>query len=342
MSTFDIRCEKEVQTPHEGLVADCFGSPSPLQTSVLFIVFNRPETTRKVFEEIRKAKPPRLYVAGDGPREERDGEEQKVRKVREIVDQVDWECDVKQLFREKNLGCKNAVSEAITWFFENEEQGIILEDDCLPDQSFFWFCEELLLRYSDNNKVFAITGDNFQKDNKRGAASYYFSKYNHVWGWASWRRAWQNFQIDMSFWPKWRDSSSWKSLHPDPAERRYWKKVFDKVYRNEIDTWDYQWTASVWYKRGLTATPNFNLISNIGFGTDATHAKSSSNCHACMPVTTLSPIFHPHDNLVIQDVIADKYLFEHHFSSLKIRSIRVLISPFGQILRKILSVFSKI
>lgn len=157
----------------------------PLKTAVLFLVFNRPETTKTVFEAIRKAKPKRLYIAADGPRKHREGENEKVSSVRQIVTYVDWPCDVKTLFRDENLGCKSAVSGAITWFFNHEEEGIILEDDCLPHPDFFPFCESLLKRYANDERIWVITGNNFQNGIQRGEASYYFSRYNHVWGWAS-------------------------------------------------------------------------------------------------------------------------------------------------------------
>ena len=160
-----------------------FVPPHPLNTAVLFLIFNRLDTTKQVFEAIRQAKPPRLYIAADGARSSREGEAEKVQAVREyIIQNIDWECEVKTLFREQNLGCKYAVSGAIDWFFENEEMGIILEDDCLPSQSFFWFCEELLERYKDDMRVWHIGGSNFQNGIKRGDGDYYFSKYNTFFG----------------------------------------------------------------------------------------------------------------------------------------------------------------
>ena len=156
-----------------------------LETPVLFLVFNRPDTTAQVFEAIRQAKPPRLYVASDGAREDKEGELEKVKQVREIVSQVDWNCEVKTLFRDKNLGCKIAVSSAIDWFFEQEEMGIILEDDCLPHPTFFRFCQELLERYRDDERIGMISGNNFQFGRKCTDYSYYFSMYSHIWGWAS-------------------------------------------------------------------------------------------------------------------------------------------------------------
>ncbi len=246
----------------------------PCSTAILFLVFNRPETTARVFEAIRTAKPPRLYVAADGPRAKRKGEASTVAKVRQIATAVDWPCEVKTLFRDENLGCKRSVSEAITWFFDNEEQGIVLEDDCLPHPDFFGWCETLLNRYAHDDRVWVITGNNFQHGIRRGEASYYFSRYNHVWGWASWRRAWQKSDMAIAFWPEWKKSESWKASWDDGVARAYWEKIFERTYRAEIDTWDYSWTASVWYHGGLTATPNVNLVSNIGFGKDPQHIQS--------------------------------------------------------------------
>jgi len=179
-----------------------FSPPCPLHTPVLFLVYKRPDTTRQVFEAIRQAKPPRLYVAADGPKKNVPGEAEKVKQVREIISNgVDWDCEVKTLFRDENLGCKYGPVEGINWFFKNEEEGIILEDDTLPSQSFFWFCQELLERYKDDTRIMVISGDNFQNGITRGTCSYYFSRYNHIWGWASWRRAWKYYSVDMKLWP---------------------------------------------------------------------------------------------------------------------------------------------
>ena len=286
-------------------------APEPLQTAVLFLVFNRPDTTARVFEAIRQAKPPRLYVASDGPREGREGEVDRVSHVRSIATAVDWPCEVKTLFRATNLGCKYAVSVAITWFFEQEERGIILEDDCLPHPDFFSFCETLLKRYDDDGRVSVITGTNFQNGIQRGDGSYYFSRYNHVWGWASWRRAWQYYDRDLSFWPEWRRSESLLTDFPDSVERRYWEKIFDRMHAQQIDTWDYQWTASVWYHGGLTATPNVNLVSNIGFGEDSTHTKSADSPLAGMETSAIGNLTHP--SIVACDQVADRYVFDQNF-----------------------------
>lgn len=251
-----------------------FTPPHPLKTAVLFLVFNRLDTTKQVFEAIRTAKPPRLYVAADGARESREGEAEKVNAVREyILSNIDWECEVKTLFREQNFGCKMAVSGAITWFFSNEEMGIILEDDCLPTQSFFWFCEELLEKYKDDMRVGQISGDNFQKGIKRGEADYYFSIYNHIWGWASWANRWKNYDVSLN---TFENANFINHLIEEKNTNQYWKNVFDEMTEQKIDTWDYQWTFTLWNQNQFTILPNVNLISNVGFGADATHTIGDS------------------------------------------------------------------
>ncbi|MBM9614405.1 hypothetical protein JWJ90_08885 [Desulfobulbus rhabdoformis] len=302
----------------------------PLNTAVLFLVFNRPETTVRALKAIRKAKPLRLYVAADGPRKEREGEPERVAKTREIATAVDWPCEVKKLFRKDNLGCKNAVSSAITWFFEHEEQGIIIEDDCVAHPDFFTFCDGLLERYAEDERVWVVTGNNFQDGRKHGDSSYYFSKYNHCWGWATWRRAWQHYQGDLPFWPQWQDSNDWLKKTPDQLERRYWNTIFDQVMAGAIDSWAYLWTANVWHGGGLTATPNANLVTNIGFGPDATHTLTATEQDG-VPTQPLGPLTHP--SLIEQDRHADQYVFDHHFGGIHQRLHRRMIDLPKRIIR---------
>ena len=295
------------------ITSKTFTPPHPLKTAVLFMVFNRPDTTKQVFEAIRKAKPPKLYVAADGPRADKTGEQEKCEQVRRIATQLDWDCEVKILFREKNLGCRIGVSSAIDWFFENEEEGIILEDDCLPSQSFFWFCEELLERYRDDMRIMAVSGDNFQKGPARNEFSYYFSRFNHCWGWASWRRAWSYYEKDMQSWPYIRDNDYMQDILLDKAAVKYWGKIFETAYRNEIDSWAYRWTFSCWVQNGLTVLPNVNLVSNIGFDGDATHTTGKDNANSQISVFNLSfSLKHP--NWMIKDKRADDYTQKTHFN----------------------------
>ncbi|MGK5094018.1 nucleotide-diphospho-sugar transferase [Deltaproteobacteria bacterium TL4] len=268
-----------------------FIPPQPLETAVLFLVFNRLSTTKQVFETIRQAKPPRLYIASDGARKTKPDEEEIVKSVRIFITQsIDWDCEVKMLFRDTNLGCKYAVSSAITWFFEHEKMGIILEDDCLPSPSFYGFCEELLEKYKDDMSVWHIGGSNFQEDNMRGDASYYFSCYSHVWGWASWANRWQSYHVELD---QIQDDSFIKSTFNDRKIYDYWSKTFIKVKNKEIDTWDYQWTFTLWHNNGLSIIPNVNMISNIGFGKDATHTTSLNDKNSKKIRGNILNIIHP-------------------------------------------------
>lgn len=268
---------------------------TPLQTPVLFLVFNRLDTTQRVFEQIKKAKPPRLYIGADGARVTKEGELEKVEEIRQyILGNIDWECEVKTLFRDKNLGCKKAVSSAITWFFEHEPQGIILEDDCLPVQSFFWFCEGMLNHYKDDKRVWHISGDNFQNGVKRGDGSYYFSRYTHIWGWATWADRWQEYDVDLKSFEEFGNQNMIADIFDNPSEQRFWLKTFKEVKEGKIDTWDYQWSYCAFANNGLCILPNVNMISNIGFGENATHTHDLESEMANIESKEIDfPIVHP-------------------------------------------------
>jgi hypothetical protein len=272
-----------------------FNLPQQLNTAVLFLVFNRLDTTRQVFEAIKLAKPPRLYIASDGARSSRDGEDAIVQSIRDyVLTHVNWDCEVKTLFREKNLGCKYAVSGAIDWFFEHEEMGVILEDDCLPDASFFQFCQELLELYRYDQRIGIISGDNFQFGNRRNDESYYFSKYVHIWGWASWRDRWAgHYDVAMTRWPRIRDEGWLLDIVGNPREADYWENIFGRVYRGEIDTWDYQWVFANFLGGRLNIMPNVNMISNIGFNDNATHTTVGNEMDNMTRSSLDFPLVHP-------------------------------------------------
>lgn len=256
---------------------EIFVPPHPLNTAVLFLVFNRLDTTKQVFEAIRQAKPPRLYIAADGARATKEDEAEKVQAVRDyVIENIDWDCEVKTLFREKNLGCKYAVSGAITWFFENEQQGIILEDDCLPSQSFFWYCEELLTKYKNDNSVYLISGDARGPESFGMREDYGFCKYPLIWGWASWARAWKDYDPEMSDWPTQREILPSEISNYKPTVR-FWKNIFEKMHNKEINTWDYQFSYLLLKNKGKCIVPKLNLITNVGFGVDATHTFSTDS-----------------------------------------------------------------
>jgi hypothetical protein len=242
-----------------------------LNTPVLFLIYRRSDTAKKVFEEIKKARPKKLFIAADGPKE---GEEEKCQRARDIVmNNIDWECKVKTLFRDKNLGCKYAVSGAIDWFFHNVEEGIILEDDTLPNQSFFRFCEELLERYRDDERIMHISGYNHFGELKNYKYSYVFSKYTPIWGWATWRRAWQFYDVNISTYPQFKEEGQIYNIFRTERERKHRIKILDKLYNNKIDTWDYQWNYCVRINNGLSIIPVKNLVSNLGLSGESTHTK---------------------------------------------------------------------
>jgi hypothetical protein len=258
------------------IVDQSMSVPDSFTTPVLFLIFNRPETTKQVWEVIQSVRPKHLYVAADGPRSTRPEDIEKCKQARAIV-QPDWDCELKILYREENLGCRNAVSQAITWFFNEVEEGIILEDDCLPDPTFFNFCSVLLEKYRNEPSIMHIGGCNFQYGKKRGEGSYYFSKYNHIWGWATWRRAWESYDMDMKDYPLLKNQKTWREVFFNEYEEKKWRPKFQSVYDNKYDTWDYQWTFAIWKSKGLAVTPQVNLISNIGFDKNATHTISKNN-----------------------------------------------------------------
>lgn len=285
-----------------------------LETPVAFIVFNRPDVTRLVFKAIRAAQPKMLLVVADGPRKNRPGEGALCAETRAIINEVDWPCDVRTNFSEVNLGCKNRVASGIDWVFEVVPEAIFLEDDCLPDPSFFRFCEEMLRYYRDDERVGLVAGSNFQFGKQRGKGSYYFSKYMHIWGWASWRRAWKTYDREMLSWKSEREASGVFDSFPfSKVEKAHWARDFDRVADGELDTWDHQWTFANWIRGRLAVMPNVNLISNIGFGrTDATHTVGVS-LEANLPrVAMRFPLKHP--AWVKQDSLADGFTRMRQFS----------------------------
>ena len=266
-----------------------------IQTAVAFFIFNRPEPTQKVFQAIRRLQPPVLYVVADGPRSGRDGDVEKCRETRGLLNQIDWPCDVHTNYAERNLGCKWRMASGLDWIFSKEEKAIILEDDCVPDQSFFRFCEELLTRYRDDQRVMTICGGNYQNGQVRSNDSYYFSKYPRIWGWASWRRAWQYYDINMQLWPLIRDGKWLLDICSGNVKAaQFFHNIFETAFRQKIDTWDYQWLFAHFLHRGMTIIPNNNLISNIGCGVDATHTTLASDPCANLPLASMSfPLQHP-------------------------------------------------
>jgi len=282
----------------------------PHKTPVLFCIFNRPQPTGEVFEKIRKAKPSQLFIASDGPRSNHPDDAANVVAARKIAQQVDWDCDVKTRFLSENLGCKKAMASAISWAFEHTEQLIILEDDCLPDDSFFGYCETLLEKYRDQEDVMMVSGNNFQPS-PRSDASYYFSRYAHIWGWATWKRAWQRFDLDVSSWPQLKREKKLKQIFSDPQEYAHWSQTLDSQHAGNIDTWDFPWAYAVWANNGMAILPEKNLVTNIGFGAEATHTTDPESKLAGIPACNIGPLLHPIKTVVNET--ADRYTWKSVF-----------------------------
>jgi hypothetical protein len=262
-----------------------------MNTPVAYIVFNRPESTQRVFAEIRRARPETLFIIADGPRDGVPADAEKCAAVRAIVENVDWPCTVHRLYSKVNLGCKVRPASGIDAVFQEVEECIILEDDCLPDPSFFPYCAELLARYRDDTRIMCVGGSNFQEGQTRGEASYYYSLFAHSWGWATWRRAWKKFDVDMPLWPAFRDSGMLGRLFGNANDVRFWTREFDAVHSGRLNTWDWQWMFACWSQSGLVCLPNVNLIENLGFGEDATHTEGDT---LAVPRRTLTfPLRHP-------------------------------------------------
>lgn len=268
-----------------------------MQVPVLYIIFNRLDAVKNSFEAIRVAQPSRLYIAADGPRKSREGEAGRCEEVRRwVLSHIDWDCEVHQRFQETNVGCGRHPASAISWLFENEECGIILEDDCVASPSFFPFVDEMLEKYKDDKDISIVCGSNFDKMHRFQAkeADYFFSKISYTWGWATWKRNWMDYDYTMQAWNTTNKSRLLKWLFDEPEYREYWRYIFDTTaLRQPEDIWDYQFFFSCYRKRQMAIVPNVNLISNIGDGTDATHT-NESNGRLGMEVKDLTfPLKHP-------------------------------------------------
>jgi hypothetical protein len=278
---------------------------------ILVIAFNRPDHLSVLLDRLREVKPTKIYLAVDGPRENKPGEQQSVQDCRDMAESIDWPCTVVTNFQERNLGCGLGVSTAITWFFQNEERGVILEDDIIPDPSFFPFCEELLKRHQDDPKVFAISGCNFVPPQEISTpGDYRFSQIPHIWGWATWRDRWNKYSLDIN---GWRDDlpslKLWNRSGRSIPATIYWAGTFELLARKEVDTWDGQLVFMCMKNEMLTATSNANLIENIGFNEQATHTFEDRD--ELQPIT---PVALPLSQQEIQlDKRADAWTRRNHF-----------------------------
>lgn len=281
-----------------------------METPVLFCIFNRPQVTAEVFEAIRLQRPKRLLVVCDGPRPDRPGEAELVEESRAIIHQTDWDCEIETCYSEENLGCRLRMASGLDWGFSRAERLVILEDDCLPHSTFFEYCERLLDRYADDSRIGMISGNNFQPE-PLSEESYYFSRWTHIWGWASWRRAWQHFDLNISLWPEVREQGLLSGMVDSDEEEQYWQTIFDEVYAGNIDAWSYSWMFACWLHGMLSVLPQRNLVSNLGFGPDATHTISADSPLAMMETFPNRLTRHP--NFVVRNRRADAASFRSLF-----------------------------
>lgn len=291
-------------------------------TPIVLILFNRPDTSRQVFEMVRCVRPKKLLVIADGPRTERPGETEKCAIVQSLIKKVDWPCDLLTNISPHNMGCKLRVSSGLDWVFQNVDEAVILEDDCLPNHSFFRYCAELLALYRNDERIMHIGGANFQFGKIRGDGSYYFSRKAHVWGWATWKRAWKHYDVTMKDFPLYRQLGAIEHVVPNKMMQKVMLGDFTRTYENKVDTWDYQWTFSLHQQNGLSIIPNVNLVSNIGFGEGATHTTESENVFANVPTVEFDELVHP--TFVIPDIAADELTFKLENPSIVERVFKVI------------------
>lgn len=254
-----------------------------MKKPVVFIIFNRPDTTAIVFEKIRKYQPKRLFVIADGPRPHKNNENQLCEETRSII-QIDWKCETSYIYSNINLGCQKRISSGLDEVFGEVEDAIILEDDCVPHDNFFRYCEQLLDEYKNEDRIMTISGTNFQQSNFEIDESCYVSVFPLCWGWATWRSAWSKMDVKMEKWKDVKGNDFFKDYGYDIYFEKYWADIFDRVSCGDINSWAYPWLFSCWYHKGLTIVPRKNLVVNIGFGEDATHTISDDELLANLEI----------------------------------------------------------
>ncbi|CAA6696221.1 MULTISPECIES: hypothetical protein [unclassified Lentimonas] len=278
-----------------------------MNTPILLIIFNRPKQTRALIDALRPVRPTKIYVAADGPRLNREGEAARCVETRAVIDTIDWPCEISKDYAKENMGCGPRPATAISWIFQHEESAIILEDDCIPNPSFFPFCSELLEKFKDDQRIMQICGSNHVDEHLEINESYLFSNYPLCWGWATWKRAWDLFDYDMATWPEYQKRNMLQNIVQSRKEIEYWDNNIANVFEGDQSVWDVRWLFSIWSNHGLSVIPKSNLISNVGFGTDASHTFNYDDRHNDRKTNSVNfPLIHPtpvcpnveHDNLL--------------------------------------------
>lgn len=312
-----------------------------INVPVVLFVFNRPDYTALALKQIQLVRPTTLIVVADGPRKGHPTDAENCRRVREIVDNtINWPVDFTRQYSEFNLGCKLRVSSGLDYVFQAFEKAIIIEDDCLPDPSFFLFCQQLLERYADDERVGLISGDNFVPKEFLNDDSYYFSRYAHIWGWATWRRTWQMYDVNMRDWPLLRDTAWLQTLFPDLAEALYWKKIFDQTFEGHINTWDYQLQFQMFKSKSACVIPSVNLVTNVGVGESATHTSEvDAKYHFRHQNTIPAKLQFP--ATIEFNALADMWTQKNLYGRAKDASLKGRLERLGNKLRRYLCNFNK-
>lgn len=305
-------------------------------TPILLIAWRRPKETNEVINSLRKIKPKKLFISCDGAREGNLEEYQKVKKTQEIINNsINWDCDVKTQISDFNLGCKIGVSTAINWFFSYVNEGIIIEDDVIAHIDFFQFCQELLEKYRNDKRIWCISGSNNQNGIIRGSSSYFFSKIPLIWGWATWKDRWAEYDMDLNQWPEAKTSKILENIFTDQLEKQYWENNWELFYKfGKPDTWDYAWVFACVINNGLTIIPNKNLIMNIGFNEEAYHTKWYRETSKVESIG--KDLIHP--KFIICNLEAEKYQFDYFFGGY---SKRLKNNPILRIKNKLKRIFKK-
>jgi hypothetical protein len=307
---------------------------APVHTPVVLFIYNRAEETRQVFEAIRAARPRKLLVIADGPRPGRTDDAALCAATRAIVDEIDWDCQTLRNFSETNMGIRKRFSTAFKWVFENVEEAIFLEQDTLPHPDFFSYCEQLLAYYRNEPRVMWIGGSNLLK-RRLGDASYYFNRINFVWGWATWKRAWSHYDIDVRELPAFKRQRMIETITPYPRVQAGFMALFERAYTNQWENWDVQATFTIWFKDGVAIHPNVNLVSNIGFGPQAESTKATDDPFANLPTQPLGQMIHPTGIQI--EIEADLHFFDTHmhFAHKIAQARRVRFFPLYRFARRV-------
>lgn len=311
-----------------------------MNTPILITAWRRVEKLEQLLLSIKEIKPRKIYISCDGPRKNIPNDRELIKKVKQTIDHfITWDCEIHRSYNKQNLGCRGAMKKAIDWFFDNETEGIILEDDCIPNIEFLIYCSALLKKYRKNYKIWNISGTNLQQGVKRGDGSYYLSKYFHCWGWATWKDRWLNFENHLNSWPKAKKNSILESIFQDPIEIKYWTNIFDNFHLYGIpDTWDIEWTYTCFINEGYTIIPNVRLVKNIGFDEEATHTKFTIDSHT--NEGNIIPISHP--TFLLKNNNADKFTFYNHYQMSFKRRIKFIIKRPFYYPEKLLRIFMKL